>query len=212
MTLRASGLARPGRGGETGMHWSAPPPWPLGRGLLAAACAALLAGPSPAAGEEVRPVEGGGRRFGVGADRFRTAEEARAVRASWTEDAPYRRGPGRSLRVEFDPGVHRTGALGLEVPPLRAGEGVALWVHAEGCGARLWLRLYESDGDRWEHPAVALDFTGWREFRLDQRTTTFVPKHRSRQDWHRIQQLQVALEGAPCRIHLGDLRFIPQPR
>jgi len=180
--------------------------------LAAALWAALAGGRAPGLADEVRPVEGAGRRLGIGADRFRTPEEARAVRAAWTEDGRYRLGAGRSLRVEFDPSVHPTGALGLEVPPLRAGEGVALWVHAEGCGARLRLRLYESDGDRWEHPAVTLDFTGWREFRLDQGTTAYVPKHRTRQDWHRIQQLQVALEGTPCRIHLGDLRFVPQDR
>ena len=178
--------------------------------LMAAIWAALGGGRAPALGDEVRPVEGAGRRWGIGADRFRTPDGARAVRAVWTEDARYRRGAARSLRVEFDPSVHPTGALGLEMPPLRAGEGVALWVRAEGCGARLRLRLFESDGDRWEHPAVTLDFTGWREFRLDQATTTFVPKHRTRQDWHRIQQLQVALEGAPCRIHLGDLRLVPR--
>jgi hypothetical protein len=179
-------------------------------GLVAAAWALLLAAAPAARADEVRPVQGMGRQLGIGADRFRSAEEARAVRTSWSEDARFGRGAGRSLRVEFDPAVHPTGALGLEVPPLRAGEGVALWVYAEACGARLWLRLYESDGDRWEHPAVQLDFTGWREFRLDQTTTRFVPKHRTRQDWHRIQQLQVALEGAPCRVYLGDLRFVPR--
>lgn len=180
--------------------------------LAAALWGVLAADPPPARGDEVRLVEGAGRTLGIGADRFRTADEARAVRTGWTEDARYRRGAARSLRVEFDPSVHPTGALGLEVPPLRADQGVALWVRAEGCGARLRLRLYESDGDRWEHPPVALDFTGWREFRLDQVTTVYVPKHRTRQDWHRIQQLQVALEGAPCRIHLGGLRVIPRGR
>ncbi len=157
-------------------------------------------------------MEGAGGRSGVGTDRFRTPEEARAVRAAWIEDARYRRGPARSLRLEFDPAVHPGGALGLEVPPLRADEGVALWVHGEPCGARLWLRLWEADGDRWELPPVTLDFTGWREFRLDQATTTFVPRHRTRRDWHRIQQLQVALEGAPCRLHLGDLRVVLRGR
>ena len=85
-----------------------------------------------------------------------------------------------------------------------------MWVHAEACGARLRLALWESDADRWELPAVALDFTGWREFRLDQATATYVPRHRTRRDWHRIQQLQVALEGAPCRIHMDDLRVVPR--
>ncbi len=176
--------------------------------LIAAAWAGLLAAAPAAHGDEVRPVEGAGRRLGIGADRFRSPEEARAVHAAWSEDPRFRRGAGRSLHVEFDPAVHPTGALGLELPPLRAGEGVALWVYGEACGGRLWLRLYESDGDHWEHPVVPLDFTGWREFRLDQSTTRFMPKHRTRQDWHRVQQLQVAFEGAPCRIHLGDLRRI----
>ncbi|HEY7675450.1 MAG TPA: hypothetical protein VIG69_00150 [Candidatus Methylomirabilis sp.] len=155
---------------------------------------------------------GTGGRLGVGRDRFRTSEEAGAVRTAWIDDARYRRGPARSLQLDFDPGVYPRGALGLEVPPLRASEGIALWAHAEACGARLSLRLWEADGDRWEHPPVPLDFTGWREFRLDQTTTTFVPKHRTRQDWHRIQQLLVVLEGAPCRLYLGDLRVVPRSR
>lgn len=179
---------------------------------LGAACAILLWIAHPAGAEEVRPVEGSGGRFGIGVDRFRTPEEARAVRTAWIEDAQYRRGEARSLRVDFDPGAHPTGALGLEMPPLRADQGVTLWVHAEGCGARLRLRLWESDGDRWEFPLVALDFSGWREFRLDQSTTTFIPKHRTRRDWDRIQQLQVALEQAPCRIHLGEFRVVAAGR
>lgn len=157
-------------------------------------------------------MEGAGGRFGIGVDRFRTPEEARAVRVAWSRDPRYRRGEARSLRVDFDPGAHPRGALGLEVPPLRADQGLALWVHAEGCGARVHLRLWESDGDRWDLPPVALDFTGWREFRLDQGTTTFVPKHRTRRDWDRIQQFQVALEGAPCRIHLGEFRVVAAGR
>jgi len=175
---------------------------------LAAACAVFLWMANPADADEVRPVEGSGGRFGIGVDRFRTPEEARAVRTAWIEDAQYRRGEARSLRVDFDPGAHSTGALGLEMPPLRADQGVTLWVHAEGCGARLRLRLWESDGDRWEFPPVALDFSGWREFRIDQTTTTFVPRHRTRRDWDRIQQLQVALEGGPCHIHLGGLHVV----
>lgn len=146
---------------------------------FAVACAVFLRVGEPAGATEVRPVQGAGSRPGVGMDRFRTPEEARAVRVAWNQDPRYRRGPARSLRVDFDPAAHAVGAVGLEVPPLRAHHGVTLWVHAEACGARLRLRI-----------------------------TTFVARHRTRRDWDRIQQLQVVLEGAACRIHLGALDVV----
>jgi hypothetical protein len=174
--------------------------------------AVVLRVAQPAGADEVRPVQGAGSRSGIGVDRFRTPEEARAMRVAWNDDPRYRRGRARSLQVDFDPTAHAVGSVGLEVPPLRAHQGLTLWVHADACDARLRLRLWEADGDRWELPAVRLDFRGWREFQLDQRTTTFVARHRVRRDWDRIQQLQVSLEGAPCRLHLGELGVVTLDR
>jgi beta-xylosidase len=112
-----------------------------------------------------------------------------------------------AVRLTFDAARGPQGMKYYQLPDVSGSDGLEMWVHGDGSGVILQLRLSQEDWSAWDCPALTVDFTGWRRFVVRKEDCRFRNWGKQGRDWDSLRVFAPRLSGASGSVVIDDLTF-----